>query len=156
MNNNITEDYVTFEVAKLLKEKGFGVPCNYYYREKEYVEALNKNRESLGLSERFEEGSVGEQLNKQHKGRLVNRNQYDTTTSRPTQALAIKWIRENFGISISINREAYYQEVFDKYVYSITWPLNGKYKAIASPYFEKFEEATEAALLCTLKRLISD
>lgn len=27
---NIQEDYVSFEVAKLLKEKGFDVPCNCY------------------------------------------------------------------------------------------------------------------------------
>lgn len=28
----ITEDYVSFEVAKLLKEKGFDEPCIYVYR----------------------------------------------------------------------------------------------------------------------------
>ena len=27
----ITEDYVSFEVAKLLKEKGFVTPCNWLY-----------------------------------------------------------------------------------------------------------------------------
>ena len=154
MNNNITEDYVSFEVAKLLKEKGFGVPCNYYYREKEYVEALNKNRESLGLSERFEEGSVGEQLNKQHKGRLVNRNQYDTTTSRPTQALAIKWIRENFDIHLwiipyddnELSQTLYEWKCIDK---KDDWNDIEGYE-----YFHSSEEATEAALLHTLKNLI--
>ena len=28
---NITEDYVSFEVAKLLKEKGFITPCKWLY-----------------------------------------------------------------------------------------------------------------------------
>lgn len=28
----ITEDYISFEVAKLLKEKGFDEPCIYVYR----------------------------------------------------------------------------------------------------------------------------
>ena len=28
----ITEDYVSFETAKLLKEKGFDEPCVYVYR----------------------------------------------------------------------------------------------------------------------------
>ena len=27
----IAEDYVSFEIAKLLKEKGFDIPLNYYY-----------------------------------------------------------------------------------------------------------------------------
>ena len=27
----ITEDYVSFEIAKLLKEKGFVTPCNWLY-----------------------------------------------------------------------------------------------------------------------------
>lgn len=31
MKNNITEDYVSFETARLLKEKGFDVPVYTYY-----------------------------------------------------------------------------------------------------------------------------
>ena len=30
----ITEDYVSFETAKLLKEKGFDEPCQYFYDNK--------------------------------------------------------------------------------------------------------------------------
>ena len=29
----ITEDYVSFEVAKLLREKGFNEECEYFYDE---------------------------------------------------------------------------------------------------------------------------
>ena len=31
MNNTITEDYVSFETARLLKERGFDVPVYTYY-----------------------------------------------------------------------------------------------------------------------------
>ena len=126
MNNNITEDYCSFEVAKLLKEKGFNIKCKYFFNE-----GSGWNRQSDSLL------------------RI-----YENLIEHPTHALAIKWIRENFGISISANREAYYQEVYNKYVYSITWPLGAERKPVASPYFEKSEEAIEAALLHTLKNLI--
>lgn len=32
MNNNIQETYVSFPVAKLLKEKGFEVPTDRYFK----------------------------------------------------------------------------------------------------------------------------
>ena len=31
MNKQITEDFVSFEIAKLLKEKGFDIPCRQAY-----------------------------------------------------------------------------------------------------------------------------
>lgn len=43
------EDYVSFEVAKLLKEKGYAEPSKYYYRKFEkYEQALNE-----GIKEAF-------------------------------------------------------------------------------------------------------
>ena len=36
MANKITEDYVSFEVAKLLKEKGFDEECQQYYGDYKY------------------------------------------------------------------------------------------------------------------------
>lgn len=168
MNNNIKEDYCSFEIAKLLKEKGFDVPCNFYYYEKYYAEMLNKNRESLGLPERFEEGQVGKQLNSKHKGRLINRNKYDTTTSRPTYALAIKWIRENFGIHIhchlqprikglEISNNGTYQAFIAKTHHVSNFGKTTK-NDIPDGIFRKpknsSEEATEAAILYTLQNLI--
>ena len=37
---NLTEDYVSFETAKLLKEKGFDEPCFAYYSELEAPEGM--------------------------------------------------------------------------------------------------------------------
>ena len=42
----ITEDYCSFEVAKLLKENGFDVPCNHYYFNKKLEEVNYYERNS--------------------------------------------------------------------------------------------------------------
>lgn len=76
----IEEIYVSFDTAKLLKEAGFDVPCNSYY-ELEDGEVVRKD--SIGSSDY---------------------NAYeDTVCSRPTQALAARWLREKFGIHIFAN-----------------------------------------------------
>ncbi len=74
MNNNITEDYCSFEICKLLKEKGFSVYCTLLY------------------TEEGKQNDVGN-----YNG--VDDDNY-ISYSRPTHSLAIKWIRENFGFNI--------------------------------------------------------
>ena len=72
----ITEDYVSFEIAKLLKEKGFDIPCREHYYQ--YGEL------SLYSTE------------------YNNWNGEDDYYSCPTLQIAMKWLREVHGISIDI------------------------------------------------------
>ena len=60
----ITEDYVSFETAKLLKEKGFDEYCGYYDKTGEYWDYKTFN----------------------HKG--------DEYISAPTLQMAMKWLRD--------------------------------------------------------------
>ena len=60
----ITEDYVSFETAKLLKEKGFDEYCGYYNKTGEYWDYKTFN----------------------HKG--------DEYISAPTLQMAMKWLRD--------------------------------------------------------------
>lgn len=111
MNNNITEDYVSFEVAKLLKEKGF----EWYSTEGVWQDGI----------------------------------------PCPTQALAIKWIRLNFGIHISFLLRHEDKISYDFYIEKIE--ITNEYKTIGPEeffYYESPEEAADAALLYTLKHLI--
>ena len=64
----ITEDYCSFEVAKLLKEKGFDSPCmgRYSVRSKEFHLDCTKMCNNGGLFE----------------------------CAAPSQAMAMKWLRE--------------------------------------------------------------
>lgn len=74
----ITEQYVTFETARMLKEAGFDVPVhNFWNCIGEYVEG----------------GS----------DRAVNFNRENHQTSRPSQPLAVRWLREVHDIHVFTN-----------------------------------------------------
>lgn len=77
MENNINESHCSFELSKVLKEKGFNVGCKYFYHSKDKIESI---------------------ANKYPLNSELN-NQY----SRPTHALAIEWLRVNFGIWVYVN-----------------------------------------------------
>ena len=68
----ITEDYVSFEIAKLLKEKGFDEYCGYYSSDGEYWGYRVYN----------------------HKGKDY--------ISAPTLQMAMKWLREVHKIEIRV------------------------------------------------------
>ena len=69
----IEESYVSFETAKLLKEAGFAVPCFNQYTDR---------------------GTVW------HCDCPENFNISQCATSRPTQALAARWLREVYNVAI--------------------------------------------------------
>lgn len=103
INNGISEDYCSFEVSKLLKEKGLIQVTDTGY------------------------------------------------TECPTHALAIKWIRENFKIHIGVNQDWHYGRL--KGYDGLIETENGD-TTVSTETFAKPEQATETALLYTLKHLI--
>lgn len=84
MNNNTKEDYVSFQNALLLKEKGFDVGCKYYYDEK--YEELTYHTDY----EHFKNSEI--------------ENGYDNLKfkmiSAPTTQMVVKWIYDNFALWI--------------------------------------------------------
>ena len=78
----ITEDYVSFEIAKLLKEKGFDTPCNCYG-------AYN------GVNLTYRLCITGKYTNwNKHTDKLI--------ISCPTQQMVMKWLREVHNICIVV------------------------------------------------------
>lgn len=69
----ITEQYVTLETAKLLKEAGFDIPCFVQYTERATTWRCD-------CPENF--------------------NKYQCATSCPTQQLSARWLREVHGLNI--------------------------------------------------------
>lgn len=138
MINNTTEDYVSFEVAKLLKEKGFSAYCTSLY------------------TKEGKQNDVGN-----YNG--VDDDNY-ISYSRPTHALTIKWIRENFQICFEVLFQGRCVDGFNYHRVKIYNSTSGLMK-ILNDYdkcIEKneeilnwsSEEAIEAALLYTLQNLI--
>ena len=129
----ITEDYCSFEVSKLLKEKGFDEFCLTSYN------AFLPNH-------KVEESKVSE---------WGKANQI----YRPTQQMAMKWLREEKNILLYVY-PVINLPVKDDYTL-FHWRWDGKKKIHAAPHFgdkhhnyESYEEAVEAAIKYSLENLI--
>lgn len=124
----ITEDYVSFEVAKLLKEKGFGFDAyvrSYYEKDK------------YRTKEEFSTGNA-----------LWNYNISSFRYSAPTLQMAMKWLREVHNIAI----ETEWEHLWYAYIKPMTSkPSEQDYYQCES---SKYEEACEAAIKYCLENLI--
>jgi len=132
----VKEAYVSFEVAKLLKEKGFNEFCYTYY------------------------DNIDNSINRFDKGLHFNNTSYpwgvpyDVSKAKkyivaPTQQMTMAWLREkNISIELSVVRSHYW-------VYTIYEILNNKVKELYNDGgFNSYEDAVEAALKYTLENLI--
>lgn len=123
----ITEDYVSYEVAKLLKEKGFDAPCRSYYTDYEdYIDFSYCNDELTDL-----QMGVWETL-------------------RPTHQMAMKWLREK-GIHISI--DTVISSSGNIYFNIDTYSEDSGRNHLVD-FYDSYEEAVEAALKYCLENLI--
>lgn len=143
----MNEAYVSFETAKLLKEKGFDWKCNHYYMEN-----------ISGDEHYLLPGSImyGEDYNKRIKlNELgVNINTSSGKISAPTQQMACYWVEKTYDFFIEISRSIdingnyhYFYMILDKtckYTSSATKDNNYSSKS----------DAIEAALEYALKNLI--
>lgn len=125
----VQEDYVSFEVAKLLKEKGFNEPCTSKY--------------CTGGS--FDRSFC------HYKNSEINKDAYNA----PTHQMAMKWLREEHNILLFILPA----QENKKLVYLVEiWTWNeeeGIYESTYAPMPRKEpEQAVEAALKYSLENLI--
>ena len=130
----ITEDYVSFETAKLLKEKGFDEDCRAFYVIGE---------ESL----RFTFYSM-----------KYNNNLYlhPIKVSAPTLQMAMKWLREMYNINIETYVIKNYDKKICEYTYTIM-DLNfpGSDDGIdCCNQYKTYERACEVAIKYCLEHLI--
>jgi hypothetical protein len=132
----LTEDFCSYEIAKLLKEKGFDEPCNGRCSCKEgnvIIENYPISNESL----KYHPSIDG--------------------ISMPTHQMACKWLRESYGIFIGIKPYNSYYE--DKYEFSIykkqnTVIFDWEVLDIEDSLFEGYENTVEAAIKYCLENLI--
>ena len=126
----IKEAYCSFEVSKLLKEKGFNEPCRSYFIDKvDYVDFSYSVEELTDLYM-----DVWEIL-------------------RPTHQMALAWLREEHHIFIEIGTSV---DLNGNYHFCYTI-LDNKCKYLTRGYTDfnfNYEDAVEAALEYSLKNLI--
>ena len=130
----ITEDYVSFEIAKLLKEKGFDgkdiEDCFAFY---------NKTGE-IGFLQTF--------------GDITDYYDLENPVIAPTHQMTMKWLREGHKWSIQVF------PVFDnlKWCYDIYELKIQKYQSrpelLSDMDYDTYEDACEAAIRYCLMNLI--
>lgn len=126
----ITEDYVSFETAKLLREKGFDIPCmgRYSVRSREF---------HLDCTKMYNNGGF-------------------FVYAAPTLQMAMKWLREVHGIYLGIQPDF----PSDKdYKMCWCWSANILHENCISTkghqcYIETYEEAVESAIKYCLENLV--
>jgi len=131
----ITEDYVSFETAKLLKEKGFNIPVRFEYHQIFRVEQKPQFHRHL-------RNFNGDEY----------RGLYSEWYSAPTLQMAMKWLRYR-GWTISIYPDSFLAELV---------PISWSYKVWANAVleieevalFHTYEEACESAIKYCLENLI--
>ena len=150
----ITENYVSFEVAKLLREKGFREVCSRCYGI-----AVLHNGVHISVDEEFElkhegrgneieyvEGGMFYDLN------YKNSNDDADVWSAPTLWGAMKWLREVHNVTIvsipiSFKKKSGYNKwKCELYIEGVFEHMNSK--------FSTYEDACEAALKYCLINLI--
>jgi len=136
----ITEDYVSFETAKLLKEKGFDTECDHLYANGRILSAnsiCNWNR-----------------------GETIFAN-YKNECSAPTLQMAMKWLRKK-GFHIFVPMEIDYDEDErgDKWYHDATYcpeirrVSDGKIMYDDGSLYAEPEQAYEVAIKYCLENLI--
>lgn len=140
----VTEDYVSYEVAKLLKEKGFYGGCfSMYVTPNPHHGMGNPNEPKIaphGRDSHYYEG-------------------YLYQCEAPTHQMACKWLREVHNIMIEIYLPHEYKNEDEElwngtYCYELYSLKTGHSMYWDEKEFNSYESACEAALKYTLENLI--
>ena len=147
----ITEDYVSFETAKLLKEKGFSVKCSTYYihgginSRGETTTNFHNNGETFAIN-------FNDYINELYS--------YLDYYSAPTLQMAMKWLREVHKLYVEIVPNPFnfeHQDIQDGWGCEVTHlsdlSYDGNYEFFQKKY-STYEEACEAAIKYCLENLI--
>ena len=118
-----------FEVAKLLKEKGFDAQCRAAYTN--YGQLFTTQIQQYITNIVCSKGNLWECI-------------------APTHQMAMKWLREIYGIDIVI--EISDPSVNDRKYYCTIWDKNND--SYILDLFDSYEDAVEAALKYCLENII--
>lgn len=130
------EQLVSLEVARLLKEKGFDIPCRFCYG------AVSDSLWNL-LEER--RGTWCE-TDIEFDWNDCKVSMIDNSISAPTQSLAQKWLREEKNIIVIADYNCVGYAVWNYEIFT-----DKHYFIMSEKAFDTYEKALEAGLIETLK-----
>ena len=138
----VTEDYVSFETAKLLKEKGFDEATNRYYNAQyDQIRTVSDTFMWHWNDEEF-----------------AKRVLMDGAIAIPTLQMAMKWLRENHNLYVTsvpngIGKYVFYPWVYKKFEHG--WSvLESSLNGLQNTEFSSPEEACEEGIKYCLENLV--
>ena len=133
------EAYVSYEVAKLLKEKGFNNPCHAVWNDNRiFLLAHLIDNKSLLFTDAYKFSLQKESL-----------------ITIPTHQMACAWLREkNISIFITDDEPLSYKYTIKKYFISDKYEVKIVVLKLDSTIFMKYEDAVESAIKYCLENLI--
>ena len=138
----IKEAYCSYEISKLLKEKGFDEPCSSTY-----------DTAVSGGKPIFYKYDV---LHFFPNGMKNSDDKYGMVISAPTHQMAMAWLREVHKILIVI--DAYHADHWEGYIDSFEISIYSHASTIIVPneivHHTDYTEAVEAAIKYSLEKLI--
>lgn len=128
---NIKEYYVSFEVAKLLKEKGFHEPC---------IATYNLTTKDFAVEEIYQDWTTC----------------WKTYVSAPTLQMVCKWLREEKNLCIYVfpHKDGYEYGKWEAGICYCDDAIDATINACGHIFGETYDEAVEAALKYCLENLI--
>ena len=142
----ITEDYISFKTAKLLKEKGFDETCRAFW--KKWNGEINLC--DCNSSHTFEYC---------HNTMLEKYNDYEELNiAAPTLQMAMKWLREVYNLVIQIVIVPHTTVTMEQKYYVFVVCKDRRNLVFRSDHphdrYSTYEEAAEAAIKYCLEKLI--
>lgn len=146
----IKEDYVSYEVAKLLKEKGFDESTEFVW-----YQYLPTSLDCQGLANKKARDYFFHNETTEHRSTYCNSRSkpkyiQGDIFSCPTHQMAMKWLREEHKLSIEISSTESGRWMAFVYELGLTRHF---VEAYISTY-DTYEDAVEAALKYCLTKLI--
>lgn len=131
----ITEDYISFETAKLLKEKGFNWKWSPFYSEQDIYEWVRNNNYNIP--------NPNYDANIPFDSEILN-----VIAPHVSLQMAMKWLRKVHNILIVIDKGE------DFYAWQLESNTTGEYLGDIVGECKSYEEACEEAIKYCLENLI--
>ena len=143
------DTYITFETAKLAKEKGFNERGHWFYKVKSEndIELYGCKKKELVGFKGYK--PIYYKVNDYHTNKeKLNAKLY--RCSAPTQSLLAKWLREKYNLHVTINVGLPHNRFIMYYSNVIKFGKHHKSK-FKSEFYKTYEEAYEIGLQEALK-----
>jgi len=141
------DELVTFETAKLLKEKKFNLGGQFSYTE--YLKTHKSDNPSFRMKKGEVELDSSFYFINNHPACDISNKNY-IIYAAPTQSLVQRWLREIHNILVFVNYRSFGVKECDGWYYHIGKSVDH----YSSDQFKTYEEAMEVGLIEVLKQIL--